>query len=167
MDDLNCRSQDNGHPQSFAPRSLSSFSTLSVPLLDKKKRKMFQRMNRDSFQTLCHVFKMKVGTNVFKSKSYLHDNPTSKTAAACDANGGIISGEMKLPVFLGILAGATSYLGMILFYLVGVATVYSILDEITTWVSNSFQESTPTRWVQTSTDCQPMCNIRYFHQHEH
>lgn len=70
------------------------------------------------FDRLCECIIAKVGETSFKSQEWLLSREATKppTYHATNALGGILSGEVKIAIMLRLMAGASSYLDVLLTY---------------------------------------------------
>ena len=109
-------------PRTASQLSRPSFATLSSRLNPMVFRKMF-RMHPCSFQWLCSLLCESLGSEIFKPEGYWSVK-LAWIEKAREKVGGILLGEIKLAIFLQMMAGG-SYLDAILMYHVVHSTVYS------------------------------------------
>ena len=103
-------------------------------------------MTRECFSKLCVSIEESVGSNKFKSETYLndqyrYDQSTNKFTRLQNANKkrccGYISGEVKLGLTLRLLAGA-SYLDLEVIYKLQYQVLYNTFHYVlTNWICNN------------------------------
>jgi len=85
------------------------------------------RMKRESFRKLCDTVRDKIGDDEFKFEQRKEN----------EFYGGQVSGEIKMTMFLRILAGA-SYLDVYLIYDVHTSKIYKFFDDVANWINKTF-----------------------------
>lgn len=124
-----------------ARRTRKRWHEFTASLSDRIIRRMF-RMTRESFSRLCKKIERKVGVETFKSEQYLRTRPRPRTAEATDFLGGAISGEMKVALFLRMMAGG-SYLDLLFAYGMGTSAVHRIYKDVGKWVNKTLEFPLP------------------------
>lgn len=103
--------------------------------------KMFCHMfliKRESFFKLCDMVKKKFRDKLFKSEHTVRNRQPKQTHKATKTfYGGQISGEVKITMFLRMLAGV-SYLDLFLCYNVAPSKVYSFFHDVLGWIKETF-----------------------------
>ena len=113
-----------------------SFTQITNRLSDNQFHRVF-RMKKISFHKLCLLIETNVGKDVFKSEKHT-TNYHSKTEAATNFRGGEISGEIRMAIFLRLLAGA-SYLDLFMLYDVSTKSVYNSFKKAIYWVNTTLK----------------------------
>ena len=93
------------------------------------------RLPQASFYNLCTKIENSIGDELFKSKRKVR--PSKKTQEATDFRGGEISGEVRLAVYLTMMAGA-SYLDIFMIYDVHNRQIYNSFEMVVGWVNSTF-----------------------------
>jgi hypothetical protein len=91
-------------------------------------------MKKTSFNRLCQKIKSKVGRWSFKSDN----DPYVLHRAGCYDRGGAISGEVKVALFLRVLAGS-SYLDVADTFDIYETNVMGYFYEVVDWVNETFE----------------------------
>ena len=97
--------------------------------------KRYFRLSRESFDKLCTTICSSVGEDVFRSENWLKD--ASVQSGAPQSSGGHMCGEVRVSIFLRILAGA-SYLDLMLGFQVSHDPVYQSFRIVTGWLNKTF-----------------------------
>jgi hypothetical protein len=101
---------------------------------------MLQMLN-ESFSELCECICNTVGEEVFHPESFLCTGKyLPQLVATNHYHGGFISGELKVAIAIRMLDGAT-YLDLIFGFLISQSTLYRELNNVITWINESFQFS--------------------------
>ena len=110
-------------------------------ITQRMSEKVFQRtfrMQRRSFFKLCALITNCVGDDKFKSETC--SRAKLKTHNATEFRGGEISGELRLGLFLRLMAGS-SYLDLLMIYGVSQRSVYLTFQTVTGWVNQTLKFS--------------------------
>jgi hypothetical protein len=117
--------------------------------VEKPKRKTFTDItNRLSERQFQHTFRMQhryfynlsamisdtIGEDEFKSETTTRE--WTKTSSATDFHGGDISGELRLGIFLRMLAGP-SYLELFMIFGVSNSSIYNCFEQATGWINTT------------------------------
>lgn len=112
------------------------WSELQERWTDVAFRKRF-RMEKHSFNKLCSDINNAVGAGVFKSESHELARKKHRLDEAWEVHGGIVSGEIKVAVYLRILSGA-SYFDVSDIYGIHELSTYRIFYEVVGWVMKTY-----------------------------
>ena len=110
--------------------------------LNKEITNEYRRLQRNnlerkkSFRKLCEMIRDQIGDDEFKSE-HGTTRKTKKTEKANEFYGGEVSGEIKIAMFLRMLAGA-SYLDVYLIHDVHTSKIYKFFDDVTNWINKTF-----------------------------
>jgi hypothetical protein len=106
---------------------------------DSRFRRYF-RLSRESYQKLCTHLCVTVGENVFQPQERLHEERQQDgfRQGAIHACGGKLSGEVRVAIFLRILAGA-SYLDLMVIFQVVHDPIYRSFKMVCQWMLEAFK----------------------------
>lgn len=104
-------------------------------LTDVRFRRYF-RLTKPSFAKLCTTIIATVGEDEFRSEASFDNHKA--VGGAVDSCGGAMSGEVRVAIFLCLLAGA-SYLDLMVIFQVTHDPVYRSFRTVCAWVNSSFK----------------------------
>ena len=111
-----------------------TFSEITSKLTEQHFRRMF-RLPRASFYNLCTKIENNIGDQLFKSERKVR--PTKQTQEATNFRGGEISGELRIAIYLRMMAGA-SYLDIFMIYDVHNGRIYNSFEKVVGWMNDTF-----------------------------
>jgi hypothetical protein len=111
-----------------------TFMDITQRLSERQFQRTF-RMQRKSFYKLSAMISNTIGDDEFKSETTTTREST-KTRSATDFHGGDISGELRLGIFLRMLAGS-SYLDLFMIFGVSNSSIYNCFEQATDWINKT------------------------------
>jgi hypothetical protein len=105
------------------------FTDITQQFSERQFQRTF-RMQRRYFYKLSATISRTIGDDEFKSETTTRE--WTKTSFPTDFDGGYISGELRLGIFLRMLAGS-SYLDLFMIFGVSNSSIYNCFEQATGW----------------------------------
>lgn len=131
-----CR-RERRAPRRLKDASRKRFSQVISDDFPEATFRRYFRMGRDSFFKLCNSIRQTVGDDEFRPEEHL-DAYNSRLRGALKKSGGIICGEVRVAIYIRLMAGS-SYLDLMVIFDITHRPIFESFHRVCGWISKTLQ----------------------------